>query len=463
MPFVGSSAVSETLSELREVAGANLTTASAVREHHARGESHHPASMPDAVVFPETTEDVQAIVRVCAKHRCPIVPFGAGSSLEGHINPIHGGISIDMTRMNRILRVSAEDLDATVQAGVTRKQFDKHLQSTGLIFHLDPGADATLGGMAATRASGTTAVRYGTMRDAVLGLTVVVADGRIIATGGRARKSSTGYDLTRLFVGSEGTLGVITELTLRLHGRPEAVAAATCQFDSIENAVNTVITTIQLGIPVARIELLDEVQMDAVNRFSKLSYALLPTLFFEFHGLSERDVTEQAEAVAEIASEHGGRGFARGLDADARARLWQARHEAYYAALGLRPGSRGWTTDACVPISRLTDCILETKRDISTSHLAGPLVGHVGDGNFHIVFPVNPDDPKDLDEAERLSTRLAERAISMGGTCSGEHGVGLGKMKFLEREHGHALEIMRAIKRTLDPDNIMNPGKMLKL
>jgi D-lactate dehydrogenase (cytochrome) len=449
------------LDELRAIAGSRVSSAAAVREHHARGESHHPAALPDAVVFPDSNEDVQAIVRACARHRCPIVPFGAGSSLEGHVNPIAGGISIDMTRMNRVLRVSADDLDATVQAGITRKQLDKHLQSTGLVFHLDPGADATLGGMAATRASGTTAVRYGTMRDAVLGLSVVVADGRLITTGGRARKSSSGYDLTRLFVGSEGTLGVITELTVRLHGRPEALAAATCQFDSIEQAVNLVITAIQLGIPVARIELLDEVQMDAVNRFSRLNYEALPTLFFEFHGLSERDVSEQADAVAEIATEQGGKSFERGLSAEARARLWQARHDAYYAALALRPGSRGWTTDACVPISRLADCIVETKRDIAASHLVGPLVGHVGDGNFHVIFPVDPDDAKDIAEAERLSGRLAERAIAMGGTCSGEHGVGLGKMKFLEREHGEALDIMRSIKRTLDPDNIMNPGKMI--
>ena len=438
-----------------------MSTASAVREHHARGESHHAAGLPDAVVFPETNEDVQAIVKACATHCCPIVPFGAGSSLEGHVNAVHGGVTIDMTRMNRVLRMSADDLDATIQAGITRKQFEKHLQSTGLVFHLDPGADATLGGMAATRASGTTAVRYGTMRDAVLGLTVVVADGRIITTGGRARKSSSGYDLTRLFVGSEGTLGVITELTVRLHGRPEALAAATCQFEDIESAVRAVITTIQLGIPVARIELLDEVQMDAVNRFSRLSYAVLPTLFFEFHGISERDVTEQAEAVAVIAADNGGRSFARAVTPEARAQLWQARHDAYYAALAMRPGSRGWTTDACVPISRLADCILETKRDIAASHLVAALVGHVGDGNFHMIFPVNPDDPADISEAERLSGRLAERAIAMGGTCTGEHGVGLGKMKFLEREHGDALDVMRAIKRTLDPDNIMNPGKML--
>lgn len=446
---------------LRGISGANLSTTTAVREHHSRGESHHAAVLPDAVVFPESTEAVQAIVLACSAHHCPIVPFGAGSSLEGHVNPVHGGVSIDMTRMNSVLRVSADDLDATVQAGVTRKQFEKHLRPTGLIFHLDPGADATLGGMAATRASGTTAVRYGTMKEAVLGLTVVLADGRIIKTGGRARKSSSGYDLTKLFVGSEGTLGVITELTLRLHGRPEALAAATCHFETIEQAVRTVITTIQLGVPVARIELLDDVQVDAVNKFSKLSYPVFPTLFFEFHGLSERDVTEQAEAVSEIASDNGGLAFARALTPEARAALWQARHDAYYAALAMRPGCRGWTTDACVPISRLADCIVETRADISASHLEAALVGHVGDGNFHMIFPVNPDDEADVAEAERLSNRLVERTLAMGGTCSGEHGVGLGKMKFLEREHGEAVNVMRTIKAALDPLGVMNPGKML--
>lgn len=449
------------IEELRGIRGGNLSTAAAIREHHSHGESHHEGVLPRAVVFPETTGDVQAIVRACARHRCPIVPFGAGSSLEGHVNPIHGGVSIDLTRMNRVLRVSADDLDATVQAGVTRKQLEKHLRPTGLIFHLDPGADATIGGMAATRASGTTAVRYGTMRDAVLGLQVVLADGRIISTGGRARKSSSGYDLTKLFVGSEGTLGVITELTLRLHGRPEAVASATCWFDDIESAIRAVITTIQLGIPVARIELLDDAQIDAVNRFSKCSHPVFPTLFFEFHGLSDRDVTEQAEAVREIATEHGGHAFDRAVTPEARAGLWHARHDAYYAALAMRPGSRGWTTDACVPISRLADCIVESKRDVAASPLDGFLVGHVGDGNFHIIFPVNPDDPAELAEAERLSDRLADRAIAMGGTCSGEHGVGLGKKKFLPREHGESLEVMRAIKQTLDPLGIMNPGKLL--
>ena len=449
------------LEELRAIEGSGFTTADAVRDHHSRGESHHAAHLPDAVVFPEHNDAVQAIVRACARHACPIVPFGAGSSLEGHVNPIYGGVSLDMTRMNKVLRVSADDLDATVQAGVTRKQLEKHLRSTGLVFHLDPGADATIGGMTATRASGTTAVRYGTMREAVLGLTVVLADGRLITTGGRARKASSGYDLTRLFVGSEGTLGVITEVTVRLHGRPEAVAAATCTFESIESAVQTVITTIQLGIPVARIELLDEVQVDAVNRFSKTSYAVKPTLFFEFHGLTDLDVTEQAKAVGDVAAEFGGTGFARAVSPEERAALWQARHDAYYAALAMRPGRRGWTTDACVPISRLAECIVQTKADIAASPLVAALVGHVGDGNFHMIFPVDPDDPAEIAEAERLTDRLVERTLALGGTCSGEHGVGVGKMKFLRQEHGEALDVMRAIKQTLDPQNLMNPGKLI--
>jgi D-lactate dehydrogenase (cytochrome) len=390
-----------------------------------------------------------------------MVPFGAGTSLEGHVIPVRGGVTIDLSRMNRILRVSADDLDATVEAGVTRKQLDKHLQPTGLTFHLDPGADATIGGMASTRASGTTAVRYGTMREAVLGLRVVLPDGRVVETGSRARKSSSGYDLTRLFVGAEGTLGVITEITLRLHGRPEAIGAATCHFDSIDAAVRTVITTIQLGIPVARMELLDEVQLDAVNRFSRLAYPVAPTLFFEFHGLSERDVLEQAAAVEEIAREHGALGFDRAVTPENRAALWQARHDAYYAALALRPGSRGWTTDVCVPISHLAECIVQTKKDVAGSPLVGALVGHAGDGNFHMIFPVRPDDASEIAEAERLTDRLVERALRLGGTCTGEHGVGLGKQRFMDAEHGEALEVMRAIKSALDPLGLMNPGKLL--
>jgi len=450
------------LARLRDLLGDRVSTGAAVREHHSRGESHHHAVVPDAVVFPASTEDVQALVAACAAHRVPMTAFGAGSSLEGHVIPLRRGVSVDLTRMTRILRLSVEDLDVTVEAGVTRKQLERHLQSTGLFFPLDPGADATIGGMASTRASGTTAVRYGTMREVVLGLTAVIADGRVVRTGSRARKSSAGYDLTRLFVGSEGTLGIITEVTLRLHGRPEAVAAATCWFESIEAAVNAVMTIIQLGIPVARIELLDEVQMDAVNRHSHLAYPAAPTLFFEFHGLSEANVDEQALAVGAIAAEHGGRDFARATTPEARAQLWQARHDAYYAALALRPGARGWTTDVCVPISRLADCIRETKQDLASSPLIGPLVGHVGDGNFHLVIPVDADSAADLAEAERITDRLVERALAMGGTCSGEHGVGLGKMRFLEAEHGRAaLDVMRAIKHALDPYDLMNPGKIL--
>ena len=330
------------------------------------------------------------------------------------------------------------------------------------MFPLDPGADATIGGMASTRASGTTAVRYGTMREAVLGLTAVTADGRAVRTGSRARKSSSGYDLTRLFVGAEGTLGIITDLTLRLHGRPEAVAAATCWFESIDAAVDAVILIVQLGIPVARIELLDEVQMEAVNRYSRLDCPRAPTLFFEFHGLSEANVDEQAVAVGAIVEERGGRDFARAISPEKRAQLWQARHDVYYSALALRPGSRGWTTDVCVPISRLADCIRETKQDLASSSLPGPLVGHVGDGNFHLIMPVDPESAADIAEAERITDRLVARALALGGTCSGEHGVGIGKTKFLEAEHGAAaLDVMRAIKHALDPHDLMNPGKIL--
>jgi D-lactate dehydrogenase (cytochrome) len=450
------------LTKLRDQLGDRLSTGESVREIHSRGESHHAGVLPDAVVFPTSTQEVQAIVRSCAEFRCPMTAFGAGSSLEGHVVPLHGGISIDLTRMNRVLRLSVEDLDVSVEAGITRKQLDKHLQSTGLWFPLDPGADATIGGMAATRASGTTAVRYGTMRDAVLGLTVVTADGKAIKTGSRARKSSAGYDLTRLFVGAEGTLGVITEVTLRLHGRPEATAVATCWFESIDAAVDAVIMIVQLGIPVARVELMDETQVEAVNKFSKLDRPVAPTLFFEFHGLSDAAVEESIQATADIVGDHAGRDFARAASPEDRAKLWQARHDAYYASLALRPGSRAWTTDVCVPISRLAQCIHETKADLADSPLVGPLVGHVGDGNFHLIMPVNPDAPDELAAAEHLTDRLVARALSMGGTCTGEHGVGIGKRRFLEAEHGRdAIDVMRAIKQALDPHNLMNPGKVL--
>jgi D-lactate dehydrogenase (cytochrome) len=409
------------------------------------------------------TDEVAAIVRIAARQRVPIVPFGVGSSLEGHVNAIHGGISIDLSRMNRVLRVSAEDLDCQVEAGVTHRQLNTALANSGLYFSVDPGADATIGGMAATRASGTTAVRYGTMRDVVLGLTVVLADGRVIRTGSRARKSSAGYDLTRLFVGSEGTLGVMTELTLRLYGLPEAISAAVCGFDTMEGAVRTVITIMQLGVPVARMELLDEVQVDAVNRYSRLDYPPKPTVLFEFHGTSAMAAAEHAQMAEEIAAENGGSGFQWAARPEDRTRLWQARHNTLFAALALRPGCKGWVTDVCVPISKLADCILETRRDLQGTSLVAPLVGHVGDGNFHLNIIVNPDDARELAEVKAFNERLIRRALAMGGTCTGEHGVGTGKMKYLAEEHGAALDVMKTLKRALDPDNLMNPGKMFTI
>ena len=451
------------VAELVALLGDRCTTNPTQIEHHSHGESWHTPAPPDVVVFPLATDEVSAVVRAAARHGAPIVPFGIGSSLEGNVNAIAGGVSIDLSRMNRVLRVSADDLDATVEAGVTHRQLNKALANTGLAFWVDPGADATIGGMAATRASGTTAVRYGTMREAVLGLTVVLADGRVIHTGGRARKSAAGYDLTRLFVGSEGTLGVITEVTVRLHGLPEAISAAVCGFETMEGAVQTVITTIQLGIPVARIELLDELQIEAVNRFSRLSYAVKPTLLFEFHGTSQAAAEEHATAVQELATENGGSGFEWATTTEDRARLWQARHNTLYASMALRPGSRAWVTDVCVPISKLAECVLEARRDLQSSNLIAPLVGHVGDGNFHLNIAVNPDDEREVKEVREFNARLIRRALALGGTSTGEHGVGLGKMKYLAEEHGDALDVMKAIKLALDPENRMNPGKIFEL
>jgi len=413
------------------------------------------------VVFPETTAEVAAIVAACAAARTPIVPFGMGSSLEGHVNAVRGGISIDLTRMTRVLQVSPEDLDVIVEAGITHRTLNDRLKNTGLMFPVDPGADATIGGMTATRASGTTAVRYGTMRENVLGLTVVLADGRVIHTGGRARKSASGYDLTRLFVGSEGTLGVITEVTLRLFGKPDAVTSAVCPFASMAGAANAVIATIQLGIPVARIEIIDEQQLAAVNRYSKTSYPVAPTLFFEFHGTSETIVAEQARSVEEIARENGALGFQWASTPEARATLWQARHNALYAAMAARPGAKPWTSDVCVPISKLSECIVETQEDLGRERIVAPLVGHAGDGNFHLIFMVDTDDASEMKAVKAANARLVERALRLGGTCSGEHGVGFGKLPYLAREHGEALDAMRAIKRALDPQNIMNPGKLI--
>jgi D-lactate dehydrogenase (cytochrome) len=453
--------INAAFAELTKLLGGRASDAVAVREHHSHGESYHAPAAPDIVCFPRTADEVAAIVTIAARFRVPIVPFGAGTSLEGHVHATNGGITIDLRELNKVVRVSAEDLDATVEAGVTRLQLNQALRNTGLTFPVDPGADATIGGMAATRASGTTAVRYGTMRENVLALTVVLADGRMIHTGTRARKSSAGYDLTRLFVGSEGTLGVITDVTLRLHPLPEAVSAATCAFDSMQGAVETVIATIQLGVPVARMELLDETQLDAVNRYSHTGYPIAPTLFFEFHSDSERHVADQADTVQAIATERGGRGFQWATRLEDRERLWRARHDALYAAVALRPGSRAWTTDVCVPISRLAECILETKQDNAGAPFPICLVGHAGDGNFHLLYVLDPASRTELDEAQRLNERMVMRALAMGGTCSGEHGVGYGKMKFLEAEHGPALDVMRAIKGALDPNNLMNPGKIV--
>jgi D-lactate dehydrogenase (cytochrome) len=453
----------EAIAELKQLLGARASDAATVRDHHSHGESYHTPAAPDVVCFPESLEEVVEIVRIAARYRLPIVPFGAGTSLEGHVQALRGGVTIDVRDLNRITRVSVEDLDATVEAGVTRLQLNKALRNTGLMFPVDPGADATIGGMTATRASGTTAVRYGTMRENVLAVTVVLADGRVIHTGTRARKSAAGYDLTRLFVGSEGTLGVITDITVRLHPVPEAVAAAVCAFDTIKGAVDTVIATIQLGVPVARIELLDEAQVDAVNRYSKTSYAIAPTLFFEFHGDTDRYVSEQAQAVEALAAERGGHGFEWATRLEDRERLWQARHNVHFASLALRPGCRSWATDVCVPISRLSECVVETKADHANVPFPVCLVGHAGDGNFHVIYLLDPASESELAEARRLNDRMVARALAMGGTCTGEHGVGYGKMKFLEAEHGEGLEVMRAIKRALDPDNRMNPGKVVDI
>jgi D-lactate dehydrogenase (cytochrome) len=450
------------IEKLRARFGERLSTAAAIREQHGKDESYHQPFAPDAVVFAHSTEEVQEVVKLCAAEKVPIVPFGTGTSLEGHVAALQGGICLDLSQMNRVLRVSPEDLDVTVEAGVTRKQLNEHLRDTGLFFPIDPGANASLGGMTATRASGTNAVRYGTMRENVLALTVVLADGRIIRTARRARKSAAGYDLTRIFVGSEGTLGVITEVTLRLYGIPEAISAAVCPFPTIEDAVDTVIETIQSGVPVARIELLDDVQMDAINRYSKFSYKVAPTLFFEFHGTT-RGVEEQVGQVKAIAAEHGARDFQWASTQEERSKLWQARHEAYYAALALKPGAKGWATDVCVPISRLAECISETKRDLANSFVPAPLVGHVGDGNFHLSFLIDPSKPEEIAEAARLNERLVHRAIALDGTCTGEHGVGWGKIDFLLAEHGEAVSVMRQIKKALDPDNIMNPGKIVRM
>lgn len=438
-----------------------FTLGESARLQHGRDESVHAPQPPDGVVMAESTEEVAAVIRLCAEQGVPVIPYGVGSSVEGHVLAPRGGISLDLSGMNQVLAIHADDGDAVVQAGVTRKQLNDALKGTGLFFPIDPGADATLGGMAATRASGTNAVRYGTMKDNVLATTTVLADGRVMKTGGRARKSSAGYDLTRLLVGSEGTLGVMTELTVKLYPIPEAISAAVCTFPSIEAAVQTVIQTIQLGVPVARIELLDALSLKAINQFSKTTLAEAPTLFFEFHG-SPAGVEEQAQTVQAIADDLGGANFAWATRPEDRSRLWQARHDAYFACLQLKPGCRCFPTDVCVPISRLAECIAETQADIAQVSIPIALFGHVGDGNFHLVVLVDADNPKEMEEAAWISRRVVERAIAMEGTCTGEHGIGLGKKKYLVAEHGEvAVDVMRAVKAALDPRGLLNPGKVL--
>ncbi len=456
-------AVEAVIAALAAMVGNRLVTSRAVREQHANTITWLGNQPPDAVVFPHTTEEVQQIVRLCAAHRVPIIAFGTGTSLEGQVNAPRGGISLDFRDMNRVLAVHAEDLDCVIEPGVTRKQLNEYLHDQGVFFPIDPGADASLGGMAATRASGTNAVRYGTMKDNVLALKVVLANGEVMSTARRAKKSSAGYDLTRLMVGSEGTLGIITELTLRLAGIPEAILSGTCPFPSVEAACNATIQTIQSGIPVARIELLDALQVRACNIYSKLTLPETPMLFLEFHGTAA-SVAEQSQRFGEIAKEFGGGPFDWATRAEDRTRLWQARHDAAWAVRSLRSTGFGIATDVCVPISRLAECVTATQRDIAESRLLGPIVGHVGDGNFHVALAVDLNDADEVARINGFLERLVERALAMDGTCTGEHGIGQGKMKYMAAEHGEpALAAMRAIKRALDPLDIMNPGKIVSL
>lgn len=437
-----------------------LSTAQAVREQHGHTTTFLKNEAPDAVIFARSTEEVSDIVRVCAEYEVPVIAFGTGTSLEGHVNAPHGGISIDLSQMNEILAVHAEDLDCVVQPGVTRMALNTYLRDTGLFFPIDPGADASLGGMASTRASGTNAVRYGTMKENVISITAVMADGRIVKTAQRTKKSSAGYDLTRLLVGAEGTLGIITELTLKLYGIPEAISGGSCSFPSEEAACNAVIQTIQMGIPVARIEVMDALQVKAVNQYSNLSLREEPLLLLEFHG-TDASVREQAELFKEIAEDNDGGEFIWATDAEERTKLWQARHDAYWAALQLVPGKKGISTDVCVPISRLAECMAESQADLAEVGLMAPIVGHVGDGNFHVLLLVDEDNTEEVERAEQYVSRLNMRAISMDGTCTGEHGIGQRKQKYLTHELGDSVDFMRTIKQALDPKNIMNPGKIL--
>ncbi len=443
--------------------GDRFSMANAVRDHHGKDESPYPTMLPDAVVFAESTEEVVRVVQLCNTYKIPLIPYGAGSSLEGHILAVEGGITIDLTAMNKIISLNAEDLTVSVQPGLTRKQLNEQIRDTGLFFPIDPGADASLGGMAATRASGTNAVRYGTMRENVVSLTVVTALGKVVRTARRARKSSAGYDLTRIFVGSEGTLGIITEVTVKLYPQPEAVSAAVCNFPTVHEAVQCVIQTIQLGVPVARVELLDASAVMASNRYSKLTLRETPLLLFEFHG-SVAGVKEQAEIVQEIAKDCGGLDFEWAERPEDRNRLWTARHNAYFAGLQLRPGCKASTTDVCVPISRLAECIDAATKELAAASFPSTIVGHVGDGNFHVLMLVDPDNEAEWEESEKINHRLVRQAIQADGTCTGEHGIGLHKMQFMAEEHGEdALDLMRALKTAFDPNNILNPGKVIHL
>ena len=453
--------IASVLGVLKEVLGEKLQTGHSFREQHAHTTTYLTTQLPDGVVFVENADDVKAVVKACAQYKVPVIPFGVGSSLEGQVNAPNGGISIDFSRMNRIIQVNAEDLDVTVEPGVTREQLNTYLRDTGLFFPIDPGANASIGGMASTRASGTNAVRYGTMKDNVLAVTAVVANGEEIRTARRARKSSAGYDLTRLFVGAEGTLGVLTSITLRLQGIPEKITGGVCTFDSVKSACDAVIMTIQMGIPVARIELLDEMQVRACNTYSNLSYEEKPTLFVEFHGTEETSAL-QSQQFAEIAEECGSVDFRWTGDAQERAKLWKARHDAYWASRALAPHLDGLSTDVCVPISRFADCVVETQQDIAENGFLAPIVGHAGDGNFHVLILFDGKDAESVSKTEAFVARLNRRALSMDGTCTGEHGIGQGKMSFLAEELGSALDVMRTIKTSLDPDNIFNPGKLFR-
>lgn len=454
--------ISDAVSELTVLLGQRLSCSKSDLDIHGRSESYFDTMAPDAVAYPLSTQEVSEIVRICAKHACPVIGFGTGTSLEGQTSAMSGGVCVDFTKMTDVLEVSAGDMTVRVQPGCTREELNTHLRDTGLFFPVDPGANASLGGMAATRASGTTAVRYGTMRDNVLALEVVMADGRITRTGSAAPKTSAGYDLTGLIVGSEGTLGLMTELTLRLQGQPEAISAAVCAFPDITAAVTTVTETIQMGLPNARIEFLDSASVACINAYADMTLPLTPHLLVEFHG-SESGVAEQIETFREISDENGGLGFEWATKPEDRNRLWKARHNAYHAIVASRPGARAIVTDLCVPISRFAEAVEETRQDIDASGITGPMLGHVGDGNIHAILMLDENDPAELQQAKALASRMAERALRFGGTITGEHGIGLGKMPYMIAEHGEALSVMTEIKRALDPQNILNPGKMVKV